>query len=135
MSFLLTNKEAVPVFNKFDMFDGECGHGVFPSCPPLVVMCKPVLGGWVFSKQSGEGIDFQLLMGGIDIEKGREVEMARHLCKSELLEDRRRGFKELEEHVRLMGIGELVNLGLAEKDEEIRNCVSKILICLLSPPL
>jgi hypothetical protein len=132
MSFLLTNKEAIPVFNKFDIFDGECGHVVFPASPPLVVMCKPVLGGWVFSKQAGQDIDFQLLMGGIDIEKGREMEMARHLCKSELIEDRRKGFKELEEYVRLIGVGELVSLGLKEKDEQIRCSVSNILIDLLS---
>jgi hypothetical protein len=71
-------------------------------------------------------------MGGIDIEKGREMEMARHLCKSELIEDRRKGFKELEEYIRLIGVGELVSLGLKEKDEQIRCSVSNILIDLLS---
>lgn len=135
MSFLLTNKEAGPVFNRFHAFDGECGH-IFGH-PPLIVICKPVIGGWVLSKHDGSDEDFHMLIKGpspVVVDGNNHQEILSRLCKSEDLQDRRRGFKELEDLVRSLCIGDLVSFGLAEKDDQIRCSISNILLSLLSPP-
>ena len=118
MSFR-TNEEAILILRQLDLFDGERGF-IRPSGErgPLTVICKSVLGGWVFTRHQGLEGDFRRLMGELG-----EPEEIRGQCKGGALE----GFRKLETLIRALGLGELISLGLESEDPEVRQIVINII--------